>query len=238
MVRIVQRCDVRQRTPCTQYPGHRGFLLLWWVLALIRSAAKDPDNVTRSYGLAPLPAPLLARLRDKRRISGRCGLSALFVVATMTTAGAETIFTRTDGTSCQTVNRIDEVSERRCRGPAGYVAVITNSGGVLRIDYRSAMQTPAPTEPLGSNLRWRGSGPLIGDRIEWQLQRGRPISAITRIFSASSADRPEQQILVAGITSLGSCEISRLNAADADAYNTARDLAGSQASISECKLAP
>jgi hypothetical protein len=104
----------------------------------------------------------------------------------------------------------------------------------MKIDFRLA------TAPLlgrrdGWELRWHGSGTLIGDRIEWRSERGRPFAAIVQIFTLAASGMPLRQFLVAKVEAKGSCEIARINAG-VDALATARDLASSQSDIVECQM--
>jgi hypothetical protein len=119
-------------------------------------------------------------------------------------------------------------------GAAGYVAVIVERERVMKIDFRLAT-APLIRRRDSWELRWRGSGGLIGDSVEWRSARGRPYAAIVRIFTRTESDLPLQQLLVAKVGAKGSCEIARVDAG-VDALATARDLASSQSDIIECQM--
>jgi hypothetical protein len=123
--------------------------------------------------------------------------------------------------------------ETRCPGPAGYVAVIVQHDLIVRISYSHPTFMRAH-EPQSSDLLWRGQGPLLVDRIEWHLRRGRPFAAIIRIFTFSDDDLPLQQFLIAKVTQSGSCEIGRIDASDGYAIELARIIADSRSQVTEC----
>jgi hypothetical protein len=104
----------------------------------------------------------------------------------------------------------------------------------MSIDYRLAI-APEFRRRDRWVLLWRGSGPLIDERIEWLSVRGTPYAAIVRIFTLTDADLPLQQFLVAKVEPKGSCEIARINAG-VGALAIARDLASSQSNIIECQM--
>ncbi len=95
----------------------------------------------------------------------------------------------------------------------------------MRINYGIADRADLEREPPGSGLLWRGTGQLLGDRIEWRLARGRPFAAIVRIFTLGPDERALQQFLVAKVTPAGSCELSRIDVKEPNAFATARDIA-------------
>jgi hypothetical protein len=151
------------------------------------------------------------------------------------TLAAETVQSPTAGALCSptAAGRSEELG---CRGPAGYVAVIFNRDRVMRINYGIADRADLEREPPGSGLLWRGTGQLLGDRIEWRLARGRPFAAIVRIFTLGPDERALQQFLVAKVTPAGSCELSRIDVKEPNAFATARDIADSRSDIVDCGL--
>lgn len=160
------------------------------------------------------------------------GLSA----ALMTSACANDIrFSQTSGKTCKQVDRA-YVRQRTCAGPGRFVAVITTRNDIMTVDFSRPGTTPSDRDPKESDLLWRGSGLFIGDRIEWRLVNGKPVTAIIRIFTTSADDRPLQQFLVAKVTAAGSCEIARIDTSGADSYRTARHAAYSQVSNILCEL--
>jgi len=148
-------------------------------------------------------------------------------------AAADVLDTATSGVTCQRSSE-EELIETRCKGPPGYVAVILDRDRVMRMDYGRSDDRQLRREPDGSGLLWRGVGRLVGDRVELRLARAKPFAAIVRIFTLAADDRPSQQFLVAKVTPTGACELARVDARDADALGTARDLAASRAAIVEC----
>ena len=160
-------------------------------------------------------------------------IAALCAGSLTSDAASEATYTRTNGPSCLSAV-IDGANETRCAGVAGYVAIIVERERVMKIDFRLATARWIPRRDSWE-LLWRGSGALIGDRIEWRSVRGRPYAAIVRIFTLTESDLPLQQLLVATLGAKGSCEIARINAG-VDALGTARDLASSQSDIIECPL--
>lgn len=150
-------------------------------------------------------------------------------------AAADFVDTATSGVTCQRSSE-EGLIETRCKGPPGYVAVILDRDRVMRIGFGRSDDHQLRREPDGSGLLWRGVGPLVGDRVEWRLARGRPFAAIVRIFTLGADDRSLQQFLLAKVTPSGACELARVDARDANALGVARDLAASRAAIVECEF--
>jgi hypothetical protein len=147
----------------------------------------------------------------------------------------EALDTATSGVTCQGSSE-ERLIETRCRGPAGYIAVILDRDRLMRIGYGRSDGRQLQLEPDGSGLLWRGVRPLIGGRVEWRLAQRKPFAAIVRIFTLTADDRPLQQFLVAKVTPSGACELARIDASDPDALGIARDLAASRAAIVECEF--
>jgi len=149
--------------------------------------------------------------------------SIAFMSSAPPLAGADLLDTATSGMTCQRCTE-DGLVETRCKGPPGYVAVILDRDQIMRMDYGRSDDPRVPREPDGSGLRWRGVGRLVGDRVEWRFAQARPFAAIVRIFTAGADDRSLEQFLVAKVTPTGACELARVDARDANALGTARDL--------------
>jgi hypothetical protein len=150
-------------------------------------------------------------------------------------AAADALETATFGVTCQRSSE-ERLIETRCKGPPGYVAVILDRDRVMRIGYGRSDDRQLRRESDGSGLLWRGIDPLVGQRVEWRLTRGKPYAAIVRIFTLAADDRPLQQFLLAKVTPSGACELARVDARDANALGIARDLAASRAAIVECEF--
>jgi hypothetical protein len=162
-------------------------------------------------------------------------LIAFFVWPMSPLVAAEVLETATSGATCQRLSK-QSLIETRCKGPAGYIAVILNRDRVMRINYGRSDDLRLGREPDGSGLLWRGSNRLIGDRVEWRLVRGKPFAAIVRIFTLAEDDRPLQQFLIAKVTPSATCELARVSVLDSNALGIARDLADSRAAIIECEF--
>jgi len=114
--------------------------------------------------------------------------------------------------------------------------MITKRDDVIRISFGRVSESIFHLEPEDSGLVWRGTAPFLGSRIQWQLLRGKPVTAIVRIFTLSPEGHPLQQFLVAKVTPAGGCEIARIDASNPGAFRTARDIAASQVNNVTCEL--
>lgn len=173
--------------------------------------------------------PSAARLTERLAV-----VSFMVCAAVVPAAAAEVRFSPTSGQGCRPFGAA-QPHDRVCSGPPGYAAAITSRDGAVRIRFGRPGEAAFHDEPGRSSLVWRGAAPHLGDRIEWRLLRGRPATAIVRIFTLGSDDAQAQQFLVAKVTPAGGCEIARIDASEAGAYQTARDIADSQVGNISCE---
>lgn len=166
-----------------------------------------------------------------------CAAAALTMLVASNVPGAssELRSTPTLGTPCRQAHEGDS-RKTICVGPAEYSAMITKRNDVIRISFGRVSEPIFHLEPEDLGLVWRGTAPFLGNRIEWQLLRGKPVTAIVRIFTLNPAGHPLQQFLVAKVTPSGGCEIARIDASNPGAFRTARDIAASQVNNVTCEL--
>ena len=169
--------------------------------------------------------------------SSICAAAALtmLIASILPGAAAEIRSTSTFGTACRETNE-GENRKAVCAGPAEYSVMITMRNDVIRISFGRLSEATFHLEPEDSGLIWRGAAPFLGSRIEWQLLRGRPVTAIVRIFTVNPEGHPLQQFLIAKVTATGGCEIARIDASNPGAFRTARDIAASQVNNVMCEL--
>ena len=153
-------------------------------------------------------------------------LASLMLAASPAPGRAEAIYTETQGRGCRPLAADDGGTIWRCEGPAGYAAVFLDNGNMLQVRYG-----PGGRDRFAGRLQWRGAP---GPRVEWQLAAGKPVAAILRIHVRDDDDRPQDQLLVAKVTPLGSCEIARIDARQAGANLAARQLALGKAASLDC----
>jgi hypothetical protein len=158
----------------------------------------------------------------------------VLVASGLPVLGAEVQITRTSGAGCRQVGEA-ESHKTVCPGPAQHSVTITNRNEVMTINFGRISAATRQAESKDVSLIWRGAGPLLGNRIEWRLLQGKPVTAIVRIFTLDPQGRPLQQFLIAKVTPTGSCEIGRIDASDSGAYGTARDIAASQVNNVMCE---
>jgi hypothetical protein len=143
---------------------------------------------------------------------------------------AQSVYTPTHGQSCQ--ERFEaEFAERRCRGPAGYIAEYSDEGNMAAL----AVWAPGRRRRAQETVIWRGAGRVFGDILEWRIDAGQPTAAILRIWRTFSlpdgAERETEELILLKVLPSGSCRIASLDARQIRANEIAREISAQYASM-------
>jgi hypothetical protein len=143
----------------------------------------------------------------KRLIRLLCAVSALS--ASLAQAD-ENVFTPTNGPACTDRSRA-EFSSWRCPGPGRYVADFADEGNLAAV----SIWMPSSAPKVTKSVTWRAAGRVYGDKLQWRVENGRPVSAILRIWrtdtTSEGQERGVEELIVLRILSDGACRVASID---------------------------
>lgn len=151
--------------------------------------------------------------------------SAMVVLAFTARASAESVFLPTAGPSCHDHSK-EAVSLWNCPGPNGWVVSFFDEGNMAGIGFARAKLNDTRI-PITAN--WRGSGKVLGDKVQWLVQSGKPLAAIIRTWrndpDDKGNDREVQELAIFKLEDRKACQYAKVNARQASANEQAEKLA-------------
>lgn len=119
------------------------------------------------------------------------------------------LYTPTAGKICADRSRTS-LGAWSCPGPAGHAAEFFDEGNVASFGIRLPPERTARTR-----YAWRGAEKVFGDLVEWQVDKGRPRSAVLRIWRTASdstgRERTVSELLVFRISAATPCKIAAID---------------------------
>lgn len=158
--------------------------------------------------------------------------AGLFLILATPASAAESLYTDAQKGCANAGARGDPShgSMSRCRGPAGYAVVFTDEGNVV-----DARFGPRGREKNLGGLQW--SGGVAAKKVEWRMEKGRPVAAIFRVSRMNPETSVSTDYLaVAKLTPAGGCLLEMVDARASDANARARAIADEGAAGRDCAL--
>jgi hypothetical protein len=162
------------------------------------------------------------------RLSGL--LLALSALSASIAQAEENIFMPTSGPAC-TDRSHSEFGSWRCPGPGGYVAEYSDEGNIAGV----SIWMPRQKRKAASAITWRGAGRVFGEKLQWRVDKGRPLAAVLRIWrtdtNSDGQERVVEELIALKVAPEGSCRVASIDARQAGANEIAQRRSDEAASL-------